>query len=1753
VVMGIRVHSGTRRRATAWLLACALACIPGIATLASAAEIENTAVVSYRLGGSTTTTLRSNTVVTSISPSPTDAQISFLRHDPGSPGGFPIAVDGGQCRTPSGSFGPLPGVVDGDGQPIDPHGATAAGTGEYVVGEAILVSVTDANRNADASVREYVEIRITTDSEDAETLRLQETGVDTGVFAGAIQGVSMPPAATHHDCVLSLVDDTRIIASYTDADYPLDTLTAEAIALEPALPGAKLRLEQQVSKQVVEIGDFLQYTLVLRNIADIPALDARIEDVLPPGLRFREGSLRVGTPSGSGAGAAQAGGGPRPATVGVAPMAPGGMLAAADPEVAPDGRGFWFPVGDLAAGAQVTATFIAEVGPGARGPTLLNLAVARASGTLTSNETDTVVRMVEAMTTSAFTIVGRVTLGECEADAEPVGIPGIRLMMEDGTFTVTDENGAYHFEGVRPGTHVVQVDEALIPPGLELASCLRNTRFAGRAGSQFVEAQGGSLMRADFRLRPTPPETSEVGVRVVIPRAGKVTLELDGGSARVSELRAIAMLPTGVDYVRGSATVDGLPAADPKSAGNAIVFDLGAPDPDWRREIAFDVRMEECTDAGSEIKALAVFAADGKTGIRTPYAPLALACGPPGYPSASKRATTVAAVVPQGSAASPHMAPAETRGILSAPEAAGEGVDWFQGQAPGCEMLFPQAGHNPRAPTLLVVLKYLPGDKVVLRLNGKEVSPLNFDGADQDAARTMTIGTWRGVGLAGGDNLLQAEITDAAGARVVIERTVRFSNSVARAELVPAQSLLVADGIRKPVVAVRMLDRTGHPVRAGVSGEYTISPPYAPAFTAGAEQGRAFLGTQGSAPTWRIEGDDGIAYIELEPTSVAGSFTLGFDFGSNSANSTRQELEGWLKSAPRDWIVVGFAKGSVGYETLSDNMQPLQRGEDGSGVRGDGQVSLYAKGRVLGKWLLTMAYDSDKDATRLGSRSLLSTIDPGTYYTLYGDGTHQGYDAASARKLYLKLEREQFYVLFGDFQSGMDGNELSRYQRTLTGMKVEYRGQLVEFNGFAANTAQSYVRDEIQGDGTSGLYRLRQRDIVLNSERIRIETRDRYHSEQILASRELVRHIDYDIDYANGTLFFREPIASRDFDFNPNWIVAEYETHGTGEEFLNGGGRIGIRAMEGRLRAGVTYLRDEDMEARSQLLGVDARFRLGEHDELRAEAATSDTDRAASDSSGNAWLLEWEHRSERLDLLAYLRRQTPGFGLGQQNRYESGMAKAGVQGQYRLDANFSLRGEVYRQEQLSSGAVRDAARVDVAYRAGEWTARAGVQLARDEAADGTVAESRQLSLGATRSFDDGRVELGAQADLSLGGKNESVDFPTRLQLSAAYRVTEAFRLLAAQEFTDGKDRDTSTTRVGFEAKPWRDATLTTTLNKSEISEYGPRTFALFGLNQRFQLNERLSFDVAVDSSQAFNQSGDEPLVVDPSQPIQAGGIRDGGALTEDFVALSGGATYRAGAWMWNARAEGRQGESNDRYGFTTAFLRQIQDGVAFSASAQAFSQHNDDGSTGLLANAQLAWAYRPPGSNWSMLNKLEFRLDEVRGGPGGSILGHATIAANGDARSSRIVNNFVLNHVSEAWQGEPDGAGVFDLYQRSQLSLYYGSKYVLDSFGPEEYSGYTDIIGAEWRFDVTPSVDIGLRASVLHSWSQDSYAWAFGPSVGFTPFENAWVSVGFNLRGFRDRDFEASHYTAEGAYLVFRLKFDQRTFGLDGVGAARGP
>ncbi|WP_222565180.1 DUF11 domain-containing protein [Novilysobacter antarcticus] len=1490
----------------------------------------------------------------------------------------------------------MPGLTDQNGNPLDVDVAEATSAARFYPGQPVLLRLDDANRNQDLAVREYVEVKLTTSTGDEETLRLQETGVNTGVFAVVIASMSTPPSAIHGDCRLSLADEGTLTAVYGDPDFPGDrvTLTVQTLALEPQ---RSMLLAKQVSLPTASAGDILQYRLSLQNKHDDTIRNVVITDTLPAGMRYQHGSLRVGD------------------------------KAVPDPTVTGDGRSLAISVGDLSLDAGLEITYLVAIASDIRAGQAINRAQATGLGRLVSNEAMAAVRIEEPLLTSHFTIVGRVLEGECGLPAADLqGVSGVRLLLDDGTYVTTDQNGAYHFEGVRPGTHVVQMDLDTLPPDKEAVACNPNSRFAGRAFSQFVEANGGSLWRADFRLRGKPLATS-------------------GGV----------------------------------SAGESI---------------AASVADEALTE---------------------------------------RRRARLA--------------------ILNDATAAGGGdVDWFAGRVAGAEWLFPGLTYNPRSPTTRIVIKHAPGQKVVLSRNGEPVSAINYDGSSTSADKSIAITRWTAVPLADGDNLFVARLQDTNGNVVArLDRTVHYSGAAARAVLVPEQSVLVADGIQKPVIAVRLLDRSGRPVRAGVTGAFQLSAPYLPAQTVQAQQERQLAGLDRFQPSWHVEGDDGVAYIELAPTSVAGSAELQFRFQDNNGGSAREdELSVWLESSPRDWVVVGFASGTVGYDTLKGNAQALaEQGEQG-GLYTDGQLSLYAKGRVQGKWMLTLAYDSDKPTDRLNRQNLLSSIDPEKFYTLYGDTTQQGYDASSTDKLYVKLERDQFYALFGDYVTGLDRTQLSRYNRTLNGVKVEYRGPVVEFSGFAAETDQNFARDEIQGNGTSGLYRLSRGNVAINGERVRIETRDRFRSEIILETRTLTRHLDYDIDYGAGTLFFREPIASRDFGFNPTIIVVEYETIGRGDQQLNAGGRVGAKLLDGRLAAGVTYLSEKDSTGNTRLAGVDAKLKVSDSTELRVEVASSDGDDGLQDRSGSAYLVELEHHGARFDALAYVRRQAPGFGVNQQNASESGMYKIGLDTQWRVDEKFALQQQAYHQEDLVGGATRDAVNAQLDYRAEVWGARAGLQVVRDQALTGEVKESRQLTLGGNRSLLDKRLELSVAAELGLAGRNESVDFPTRLQLGAAYAINDALRLIAAQEFTDGETRDTATTRLGFEVVPWKGARLTSTLNQSQISEYGPRTFGLFGLNQSLHIGKNWAVDLALDTSHAFNASGDAPPLTAPgSGPIAPGGIRDGGALTEDFTALSAGATYRSELWSWNGRIEGREADTSDRYGFTTAFLRQIDTGMAFAASAQAFSVGQALGGRGLLANVGLSWAWRPLGSQWSLLNRLELRLDELRNGSSDSVIGQNTMAVTGDARSRRLVNNFVINHVSDEWTAEDMQGNLFEAGQRSQWSLYYGSKYVFDRYGYDgrDYAGYTDIIGLEWRFDVNQKFDIGLRGSVRHAWSQNNFSYAVGPVMGVSPFTNAWFSVGYNVVGFEDRDFDSAHYTRQGAYLMMRFKFDQSTPALSGV------
>jgi hypothetical protein len=86
------------------------------------------------------------------------------------------------------------------------------------------------------------------------------------------------------------------------------------------------------------------------------------------------------------------------------------------------------------------------------------------------------------------------------------------------------------------------------------------------------------------------------------------------------------------------------------------------------------------------------------------------------------------------------------------------------------------------------------------------------------------------------------------------------------------------------------------------------------------------------------------------------------------------------------------------------------------------------------------------------------------------------------------------------------------------------------------------------------------------------------------------------------------------------------------------------------------------------------------------------------------------------------------------------------------------------------------------------------------------------------------------------------------------------------------------------------------------------------------------------------------------------------------------------------------------------------------------------------------------------------------------------------------------------------------------------------------------VLGAEARLDLTRRIDLGVNLSLRHAGKSGGTAYAIGPSIGVSPAENTWISVGWNAVGYHDPDFEAAGYSRKGFYVTARVKFDQTTF-----------
>jgi len=990
-----------------------------------------------------------------------------------------------------------------------------------------------------------------------------------------------------------------------------------------------------------------------------------------------------------------------------------------------------------------------------------------------------------------------------------------------------------------------------------------------------------------------------------------------------------------------------------------------------------------------------------------------------------------------------------------------------------------------------------------LFLDGREIPADRIGFTMKDPASGKVIYTFIGVDFgAKGKHTLELKGTDPFGIARVEHKTgvirtgeiasIRFKNTYGN----------IADA-RTPVkLQLEVLDAAGEVIPAEAELEIrggTLKPLKKDGDNPELSRDEKTSSDPAAGAVERVHMDEkGIALFQ--PVNSSGLYTIVLGTGKVTA-----ETETYVKPKMRDWILVGLGEGTVGYNALSGHMENLTEAGQDDRFYDDERLAFYAKGQVKGEWLLTLSYDSAKGRGDTGSRSLFQTIDPNTYYTLYGDTGQQQYDAASSRKIYLKIERDQFYALFGDFDTGLTVTELSRYSRRMNGFKSEWQGKNFEANVFGTQTAQAYARDEIRGDGTSGLYHLLRKNIVTNSDKITIEIRDRFRSEIIIESRPMSRFTDYNIDYDTGAIFFKEPIHSRDDNFNPIYIVAEYETAGADTGALTYGGRIGAKLLDNKLKAGFTYIHEGQVSGNGNSYGVDAKWSIGAGTTIKGEFARTDSRFGNDSREGNAWLAEVEHHSTKIETKLYYRELGEGFGLGQQNGSENGTRKLGLDAAYKLTDNLNIGGRIYRQYNLSTGGVQDVAEGKTTFTTGPYTAWLGARHANDNLGDGSNRSSNQLIIGGSWLTLNKRLTLRAEHDQSIS-KNDNADFPTRTTFGADYKLTQKVSLFAQQEITSGSSAKTNTTSVGVKSTPWEGGTVHTSMGRN-LSENGDRMFALFGLKQTLKITDKWSVDGGLDRSQTIKEARNYQFNLNTA-PASGDG--------QDFTAVSVGTAYTEKKWSLNSRVEVRTSDTDDKWGIVTAFVGEPKEGWGCSARLQLFDTKAATGLNNVNGDLRLGMVYRPLYTRWIFLDRLDVLYDRQ----------HGVADSTFNMDNWRVVNNLNAN---------------FKLNNKFQISLQYGAKYVLENIDGADYSGYTDLMGVEGRYDLSKKWDLGLRGSALHSWRAGQLSYSTGLSVGYNVIKNAWVSLGYNVIGFSDKDFSAAEYTAQGPFVRFRFKFDQNS------------
>jgi hypothetical protein len=927
--------------------------------------------------------------------------------------------------------------------------------------------------------------------------------------------------------------------------------------------------------------------------------------------------------------------------------------------------------------------------------------------------------------------------------------------------------------------------------------------------------------------------------------------------------------------------------------------------------------------------------------------------------------------------------------------------------SPRIVILSPTVGTVLDAPAATVVIQMPSNTKIELLVNGKAVDPNLIGRSQLDEANKTITQTWYGVSLQAGDNQITARVIGSDSVSSSLNLKVRGVPT--KLVVSTLESKVPADGRSYVTVDGQLVDKDGN--RSNWDALVTLE----------ASEGE-FIGADASPeqPGFQVQAKQGKFSTQLKTGLKAGTVTIRA-LNAQMEAFTQVQFETDLRPSLVTGVIdlrIG-ARGTDFYRSLRDFLPADRDNSTQVGLYG----AVFGTGRV-GEWLFTGAYNNSRTLNQdcAGISSLAGTEKYcDQQYPVYGDSSTVTRTTPSYDSLFLRFERNSpvqgastDYFMWGNYSTeefATRSQQFSAISRQLQGFKGNFNLGDLQITGFYSNVGKSFQRDTIAPNGTSGTYFLSKRLLINGSEKVVVELIDFFSAGTVVSRKDLIRGKDYDINYDNGSIIFRQPLLQTELgdagQILRRQIVVTYQNEQVSGNSNIYGGQLRYHLNRSQSQPswiGANYFQENLGIRNFVLYGANALISFGEKTQLIAEYARSQND---SEILGyvNGSAMRFELNSELVSGILgklYYSKADTGFAnnatisfVPGQTRYGADLiAKVGsttsLQFRYDQEDNIGVAPRPLttladllspRQDAIPGSAVNNSLRtISLGVQQNIGTALLNLDLLYRDRQDrlspnSLSSNSTQLRSRLNVPIAD-NLRVTAQNEVSLTASSDAI-IPDRSVLALDWTIVEGLTArLGRQWFHSGPLAGNAINSADLlgEYKLGRDTTFTGRYSVIGGADNAASTQGALGINQRWQILPGLrmsfgyehifgSFAIATSTGTSFLQ----PFAIGQSS----------NALT-----FQNGNSYNIGAeytdnpdFKASARFEHRSDSTSSNTVLSAAALGKLSPAFTMLFNYQQSSAANQlISGLGTISSLKVGVAYRDPEDDkFNVLLRYEYR------------------------------------------------------------------------------------------------------------------------------------------------------------------------------------